>query len=184
MLEVSRLPLGIPATAGLVIVAAAAAWCDVRERRIPNVLTVGGLLLALVIGGVQAGLAGLAAAAVGAALGLLVGLPVFLLGGLGGGDVKLLAAVGAFLGPGRLPLALLAIALTGGVMAAVEVVRRGAVRQTVLNLWAIIMSIGPRSFGRWRTRESGGALTVDAASAVTIPYAVAIAIGSVAGSVL
>lgn len=184
MLEVSQLPLGVPATVGLVLVAAPAAWCDVRERRVPNAVTMGGLLLGLALAGIMAGLAGLAAAAVGAALGLLVGLPVFLLGGLGGGDVKLLAAVGAFLGPGRLPLALLAIALTGGIMAAVEVVRRGAVRQTVLNLWAIVMSIGPGSFGRWRTRGAGGALTVDAASAVTIPYAVAIAIGSVAGSVL
>lgn len=183
MAEVSMLPLGLPTTAGLVLVAVAGSWYDVRERRIPNRLTAAGLLLALALGLFQGG-GGLAAAAAGAVLGLVVGLPVFLLGGLGGGDVKLLAVMGAFLGPGRLPLALLAIALTGGLMAAVEVVRRGAVKRTIMNLWAILMSLGPKSFERWKTRQAGGKLTIDAASAVTIPYAVAIAIGSVVGSVL
>lgn len=165
-------------TGGLVLVAVAAAWYDVRERRVPNPLTAGGLLVGLGLGALQ-GPAGLGLALAGAGLAFLVALPVFMAGGLGGGDVKLLAAVGAFLGPAQLPAALLAIALVGGAMAAVEVVRRRAVARTVMNLWILVKSAGRGTLSRWKSRETGGALTVDDAAAITLPYALAIAVGAV-----
>lgn len=173
------IPLDTATTAGLVLVAAAAAWYDLRERRVPNALTVGGLGLALALGALS-GWGGLGAAAAGAGLALVVALPVFLAGGMGGGDVKLLAAVGAFLGPSELPVALLAIALAGGLLAVVEMVRQDAVRRTLVNLWIIVRGLGRNTFTRWKGRASGEALTVDADGAVTIPYAVAIAVGAVA----
>lgn len=170
-------------TAGLVLVAAGGAWYDVRERRVPNVLTAGGLALGLLLGALD-GWTGLGSAALGAALGFLAALPVFLVGGLGGGDVKLLAAMGGFLGPGKLPVALLAIALLGGLMAAVEVIRRRAVGQTLRNMRDIVTSLGHETFSRWKARESGEALTVDASGAITIPYAVAISAGAVVADLL
>lgn len=172
------IPLDVLTTGGLVFVAAAGAWYDVRERRVPNALTVGGLALALALSAF-AGWGGLLAALAGAGVALLVSLPVFLAGGLGGGDVKLLAAVGAFLGPGELPAALVAIALVGGLMAAVEVVRRGAVTRTLRRLGGILLGLRWKTFSRWKSRASGEPLTVDAEGAITVPYAVAIAAGAI-----
>lgn len=183
MEEVATLPLDLLTTGGLVLVAGAGAWFDVRERRVPNWLTVGGLGLGLALGAL-AGPEGFLAALAGAGLAFLVALPVFLAGGLGGGDVKLLAAVGAFLGPAKLPAALLAIALVGGLMAAVQVVRKRAVPETLMNLWLIVRSPGTGTFSRWKTRPSGGAMTVDDTTAITLPYAVAIAAGAVLGAFL
>lgn len=172
------IPLDMLTTGGLVLVAATGAWYDVRERCVPNEVTIGGLALALALSAF-AGWSGLTAAVAGAVIGFLVALPVFLAGGFGGGDVKLLAAVGAFLGPSQLLPALFAIAVVGGLLAAVEVVRHGAVRRTLVNMWLIMRGLGRETFARWKGRGSGEALTVDAAGAVTVPYAVAIAVGAV-----
>lgn len=84
----------------LVGLVAAGVW-DIRTRRIPNLLV--GAILALDLLHIAAqGVATLGAALGGAALGLLVaGVPLFvgyLFGGIGAGDVKLAAAVGAFFG--------------------------------------------------------------------------------------
>lgn len=165
-------------TTGLVLIAGAGAWFDLRERRVPNALTVGGLAAGLILGALG-GWGGLGAAVAGAGIAFLVALPVFLAGGFGGGDVKLLVAVGAFLGPSELPAALISIAIVGGLMAALEVVRQGAVRRTLMNVWLILTSLGHGTFSRWKHRGSNEPLTVDAAGAVTVPYAVAIALGAV-----
>lgn len=95
-----------------------AAASDLAWRRIPNVLVLAGLLLALVLhwrlGGGNALLAqGLA----GAGVGMLLFLPLYALGGMAAGDVKLVAMAGSFVGPWQaLQLALLS-ALAGGVLA-------------------------------------------------------------------
>jgi prepilin peptidase CpaA len=84
---------------GLGLAAVACGW-DLRTRRIPQVLTLGGalagLLFHLVTGGWSAG--GLSLA--GWTVGMLIFLGPFALGGLGAGDVKLLGALGAWFGPG------------------------------------------------------------------------------------
>ncbi len=75
--------------------AAAAAGADLRWRRVPKVLTLGGVAAGL---GWHAWAGGLLPALAAAAAGLLLGLPLLQLRVLGGGDVKLLAALGAVLG--------------------------------------------------------------------------------------
>ena len=72
---------------------------DIRTRRIPNVLTFGATIAALVFHGSTAGTSGLATSVGGWMVGAALFLPVFALRGMGAGDVKLLAAVGAWLGP-------------------------------------------------------------------------------------
>jgi prepilin peptidase CpaA len=90
-----------------VVTAAGSALCDLRTGHIPNRLTLGALAAAPVLwfaataatAGPAAGLAALGASVAGAALCGLGPLVLFLRRGIGGGDVKLLAAIGALLGP-------------------------------------------------------------------------------------
>ena len=149
-----------------------AAGLDVRTGRIPNVLTLGGLISGLLLrawGGADA----LAHGLLGAGLALLVALPFFAVRALGGGDVKLLVVVGAFLGEGRLVGALLLIAILGGLIAVGEAVRRGVIVPVVLNSVDMMK--------RWATLGHKGARrSLSSPGAVSIPYGVAIALGAIA----
>src|SRR3990172_2804139 len=100
----------------LAIVLAVAVVVDLRRHRIPNALTLAAAVAALAVQLGHAGLAGLGDGVAGLGVGLAAFLPLYFFGGMGAGDVKLMAAVGAFLG---CKLALLAAALTlmvGGVL--------------------------------------------------------------------
>lgn len=155
-----------------------AMWFDVRERRLPNALTVGAFAGAILLRA-PLGLGALADGLLGALLGFGLALPFFLVGGLGGGDVKLLAAVGAFLGPRDLWFALLVMALVGGVMAVVVILRHRAVAQTLVNLRAIFAGFGAGTFSGWRGgKESRAAVTLETPGVLTVPYGVAIAAGA------
>lgn len=161
----------------IVTVALAAAWFDVKERRIPNALTVTALGIALLTA-LLGGLPGLGASLAGAGLCLLLALPFFLVRGLGGGDVKLLVAFGAFLGPGRLAPALLVMALVGGVLGLAAMIRHRAVGRTFMNLYLMLSTAMSRASGRSRDADGGFWMTLDTPGAVTVPYGVAIAAGA------
>jgi prepilin peptidase CpaA len=163
-------------TLALTVVVVLAVASDVRTRRIPNVLTVSGLGVALAlraITGVDAFVAGLAGGAI--ALGLT--LPLVMLGGLGGGDSKLLVAVGAFLGPAGLPMALLVTALVGGVMALGLVAYRGVLGATLAHCWQLIRRL-------WTPSTPEPLRTLGTPGAIAIPYGVAIGAGAIAGWIL
>jgi prepilin peptidase CpaA len=116
----------------------AAAW-DLRTRRIPNVLTFGAALVAVLLHGYLEGLNGLSLALAGWVVGLALFLPFFALGGLGAGDVKLLAAVGACLGPLAAVWVALYTSIAGGVMALAVASYSGYLRQAFVNLWCVVM---------------------------------------------
>lgn len=158
------------ASAAFVVLLACATWFDVRLRRIPNALTLSGLVVALGLRGL-AGTDAFLAGAAGAGLALLVALPPFALRVLGGGDVKLLAAVGGFMGPGQLPGALLVIAVLGGALALFEAVRQRALTKTLANTYGFAKQWV--LFGRF-----GVTPTIASPGTLTIPYGVAIAVGS------
>ena len=90
---------------------------DLRRRRVPNWLTAAGLAGGL---GCAAwgGWHGLGMAAAGTLVGFLILLPFHWWGAMGGGDVKLMAAYGALLGPSGILLAALLAAVLGGLSAA------------------------------------------------------------------
>lgn len=157
-------------------VAFAAVWFDVRERRLPNALTVGGFAAAILLR-IPLGLDALGAGLLGALLALGLALPFFLVGGLGGGDVKLLTAVGAFLGPRNLWFALLVMALVGGAMAVFVITKHRAFGQTAVNLRAIFSTAGRGMFAGWKG-EGSQAVTLDTPGALTVPYGVAISAGA------
>jgi prepilin peptidase CpaA len=109
----------------------AATVIDLRTRRIPNVLTA--VMAATGIGLAAAGANGvsLAAAALGFVVGLGLMLPGHALGATGAGDVKLMAAVGAIVGPILVVKAFLFTAIAGGVLAIVVAVRRRRLAATL-----------------------------------------------------
>jgi len=164
--------LWVVASAALAALLVLACWFDVRSRRIPNVLTVAGIGAALVLRGV-AGAGELLDGMLGAFLALLLAVLPFALGVLGGGDVKLLVAVGGFLGLERLPGALLAIALLGGGLALIEAVRQRVLRRALASTYAYAKYLA--FFGRF-----GMAPAMHSAHALTVPYGIAIAAGSLA----
>ncbi len=154
----------------LVGVLCAAAWWDIRARRVPNQLTVAGLAAAFVLRaplGFDAVLHGLT----GFAVALGVAVLFYVLGAVGGGDAKLLGVVGAFLGIGPLPGALAYIVLLGAGMAIVAMARRGLLPLLFFNTMDLFRS------KRLVARE-GGVRTLEAPGAQTIPYAVPIAAGT------
>jgi prepilin peptidase CpaA len=109
----------------------AAAVIDLRTRRIPNMLTAS--LAAVGVGIAAAGLGrvGLGAALLGCLLGLAFMLPGHIFGATGAGDVKLLAAAGALLGPTDTIYAFLYTAIAGGVLALLVAVARRRLTQTI-----------------------------------------------------
>jgi prepilin peptidase CpaA len=102
------------AIAGIVTVCAV---IDLRIQKIPNRITFPAMLAALVFHGVVGGWSGLGDSALGMALGLFLFSIPFLMNGMGGGDAKLLGAVGAWVGPAGLWPVVLYTALAGGVYA-------------------------------------------------------------------
>ena len=155
----------------LALLAIAASW-DIRERRIPNKVTVSGLLLALLLGVVvEGGLPGLALA--GAGLALLVSFPLFALGAIGAGDAKFFTAIGAFLGPAALLPAALYGGLAGGVLALAGAVRRGVILPVLLGTKDLLINL--LTLGR-----HGERLALDSPGIAKIPYGVAIAAGALA----
>lgn len=86
-----------PVVLGLALaLAAGAGYADWRNRRIPNWLTVPGLLVGIAVNGMSGGWNGMKTSLLGAGLGLLLLLPFVLLRSLGAGDWKLAGALGAF----------------------------------------------------------------------------------------
>ncbi|MHC1790092.1 A24 family peptidase [Solidesulfovibrio sp.] len=104
------------AVTALAVVAGAAV--DVASKRIPNMITFPAILLLLAIHTAFSGLPGLTDALLGLGGGLLIFLIPYLFRVLGAGDVKLLAAVGAGLGPTALLTVVLLTSLAGGLQAA------------------------------------------------------------------
>jgi prepilin peptidase CpaA len=118
----------------LAIVAAgtgAAAVIDLRTRRVPNLLTMSMAAAGIALAFAGIGRVGLAASLTGCVIGAVLMLPGHLLGGTGAGDVKLLAAAGAWLGPALTFKAFLAAVIAGGVIALIVATRRGRLRRTL-----------------------------------------------------
>ena len=123
----------------VLLVAAAACVSDVRHRRIPNVLTFGSAAAALLFHGLAGGTGGLVMAVEGWAVGAAIFVLPFFLRGLGGGDVKLVAALGAWLGPSDALWLAVYTGIAGGVLALVVAVGRGYLRQALRNIWLLLM---------------------------------------------
>ena len=146
---------------------------DIRTRRIPNELTA--TMAGIGIGLAAAGISGvpLWASAAGFLIGLALMMPGHLLGATGAGDVKLMAAVGAIVGPATVVNAFLFTAVAGGVLALVVAVRRQRLAVTVAGTGRLIAG-------------SADAKTIiqSAPAASRFAYGPAIAVGSILAALL
>lgn len=149
----------------LVLSVIAAGW-DIATRRIPNLLTLSAIGCGLVGHLTLTHGQGLAWSAAGLTVGLGLMLPPALLGSLGGGDLKLMAALGALLGPGAAFEIALVAALAGGVLALAVALRRNKA-QTALRQVVVIAT-------RRSHQTTDGSKPAAPISVGTIPYGVAI----------
>jgi prepilin peptidase CpaA len=125
--------------AGALLCAAISAVPDVRNRRIPNIVTGPAILAGLALHAVLGGWSGLGSSALAGLIAGVVFLAFWLAGGLGAGDVKLMIAVGTLSGLSPLPLLLISILLAGAVFALVVSVVHGRLRVTLRNVIELLM---------------------------------------------
>jgi prepilin peptidase CpaA len=148
---------------------------DLRYRRIPNWLNVSGMSLGLCANLVAFEGHGFVLALLGIGCSLLVYLPLYLVRGMGAGDVKLMAAVGAIAGPRNWLGIFLATALLGGAAALIYVVFRRRLLETLLNLSAIVTDLV-----RIRVPASRDShLDVRHSGALRMPHGALIALGAI-----
>ncbi len=154
----------------LVIIAAST---DITSRRIPNRLIAIALAGALIAHCVLRGLGvGAIEWLAGAATGLLLLLPFYLVRGMAAGDVKLMLVIGAWVGPSLATCIVLATFVAGGIGALAVVIWRGHVRRLFANVRGLAMHAAIR-------RQAGAAgVAVPADSVGALPYGVAIAVGT------
>jgi prepilin peptidase CpaA len=113
---------------------------DVRARRIPNWLTFGAAGAAVVCHFLAAGPVEAGLSVLGWAVAVVCFAPVFAVGGLGAGDVKLAGAIGAWLGPAAAFHVVLYSMIAGGVMALLVATARGYLRAAFANIRVIVTS--------------------------------------------
>lgn len=174
---------GLLALLPMVLLLLAAVREDIRYHRIPNLFVFWGAGLGILLNVfIPEGLgfashlpggAGFLSSIEGLAIGLAVMLPMYLFRVMGAGDVKLMAMVGAFLGPVDVLGAILATFLAGGVLSIAYAWKIGVLRRTLQNIWFILYSSAVKLSG-------GSAPTLEDApeAAAKFPYAVAIAVGT------
>jgi len=155
-----------------IIIAGIACLTDLRSRRISNRLVMVGAVLGMLVNLLSQGLSGLGWSVLGGLLGLALFLPFFALGGMGGGDVKLLACLGTILGPSDLLAVALVGAVIGGVLALGVATAHGRLRSTLSGIGSLVAF--------WATGGLRPSPVLNLASPETlkIPYAVPVAAGT------
>jgi prepilin peptidase CpaA len=166
----------------LAVIAMVAAVYDVRFRRIPNWLTLSGVLVGIGLNGWLLDMRGLnwydgfnwRASLAGLGLAFLVYFPLYLLRGMGAGDVKLMAAIGATVGPVNWFVIFVLSNVLGGAAAVVLLLSKGRVLRTFSNLGYMLNELAHLHPPYMRKEE----MDVKSAKAVTMPHGLAIAAGS------
>jgi prepilin peptidase CpaA len=151
-----------------------AAIIDGRQLRVPNWLTypfaLSGLVASLLPGGL-----GFWSSLGGLALGLALLLPLYAVGGMGAGDVKLLAGVGAWIGSTLIVYAFIATAIVGAVIAIERMITSGRLALHLQRMGQIT-----REWITIRNPSTLAALAAERKPSMTLlPYAIPMAIGTI-----
>ena len=154
-------------------IASVACVCDLRTRRIPNWLTFGAAAAGMVFHLTTGGLSGFERSAGGWLIGAALLMAPYALGGMGGGDVKLVGALGAWLGPGDTFWLAMYTGIAGAIAAIVVSAWHGYLRQAMSNVWLLLV--------HWRVNGLRPApeLTLETSRGPRLAYAVPILAGTV-----
>ncbi len=155
------------------VVALVAGIYDILYRRIPNWLVLPALLLGFLLNGFLYLGEGLKHSALGMGLALLIYFPLYLLRGMGAGDVKLMAALAVLVGPGNWFFIFIVSALVGGVLAVLLTLARGRFRRTMHNLGYMLWEMAHFRPPHLRSEE----LDIKSPKAVKLPHGAVIALG-------
>jgi prepilin peptidase CpaA len=174
------LMLSYPVVVTVVLATLVAATTDVLRFKVHNFLTYPLLLAGIVYHSTTEGQVGLMGSLLGAALGFGFLFLFFLLGGMGAGDVKLLAGIGAWLGVEVTFYVLIASSLAAGVYALGLV----ALNRRHAEIWIRLQVVWHRTLATFRTlgaeeRVEAEVRRADRRSRV-IPFAAMVAVGVIA----
>lgn len=162
----------------IVFLSAASAWAvtgavwDVASRRIPNQLSYSGILVGILLRTGVLGWRGLGSALAGGLFAGGIFFLLYLVRGMGAGDVKLMTAVGCIAGVPDIFQIMLACALAGGIIAVGIMLYRSSATRTLRNVWELLR------FHAAHGPQVHPTLNIDNPQAIRLPYAVAIAAGS------
>jgi prepilin peptidase CpaA len=146
------------------------AYYDVRYRRIPNPFVLATLISGVAMNAIFGGLSGLLASCAGCAFAFVLMFLLHVFGAMGAGDVKLFAAIGAVMGAHLVLPTFVVVIITGGLLATISIIRAGVVFATMQRVLLILVGLLPG----WEMPK----FAVPADRRTTIPYGVAITIGS------
>jgi prepilin peptidase CpaA len=158
-------------TEGALISAGIGSIHDLRERRIPNLLTGPAILIALTLHAAYGGWSGLADSALAGLIAGAIFLIFYLAGGMGAGDVKLMAAVGCFAGLSSLFTLMISTVIAGAVFALAVAIYNGRLRETLRNVGALLLHHGQQGL------KSHPDLNLTSAHTLRLPFALPIAAG-------
>ena len=170
----SSLPLAILLLLGGIVLIAGI--YDLRFRRIPNWLVLSGFTLGVALNVVFYGMVGLRQSALGMGLALLIYFPIYLLRGMGAGDVKLMAAIGAAIGPLNWLGVFFFTGVLGGICGVALLLCKGRLNQGLWNITFILRDLVHLRAPYKGNRE----LDVSSPRAVRMPHGAVIALGSFA----
>jgi prepilin peptidase CpaA len=153
-----------------------AAIIDGRSLKVPNWLTYHFLILGLICAFLRGGSALLLMSLAGAGVGLLSLLPLYSIGGMGAGDVKLMAGLGAWIGPWLTLWAFVSTAMVGAVMAVMMIVYSG---RLYFHL-GMLHTIGHEVLSLRNPVVLAERAAQRKPKALLLPYGIPIAVGSIA----
>jgi prepilin peptidase CpaA len=144
---------------------------DIRNRKILNLVTLPSIIFALIYYTFTSGLEGFLFSVKGFLVGLSMLLIPYLLGGMGAGDVKLMAAIGALMGTSFVLYSFICTALIGGAIAITLIIKRKGVRELLKN-FLFNLSFLKGNLGSIVLKKENNS------SRISFPYGVAIVLGT------
>jgi prepilin peptidase CpaA len=166
--------LSLAVKLALALVVTGAAIHDCKYRKIPNWFNLSALVLGIGLNALMSGVPGLISSCEGLLLALAVYMPLYVVNGMGAGDVKLMAAVGSLVGPVRWLEILLATSVLGGLVAFIFAWRKKRLTETCWNVLGILEDLVHFRL----PYRSNPQLDIRNAHSLRMPHGITIAIGS------